>query len=201
MAWLVARLDECLDAAVGERGGDVDPARLSGEGLGEVLVGLLRVRRRVEGLAAVVAGRFAHGQEWSGDGARDAQAWLRAGTNEGLASVRAVGSGARVVGLFEGVETAWRDGGIGAGHVGVIDRVAGMFPRLVGHLQAAQAELVDLAREREPADFARALTGMCHRLDPLAAEEDARAQRKGYYLRASRILDGAGGCQILCVSG
>ena len=61
----------------------------------------------------------------------------------------------------------------------------------MGHLQAAQAELVDLAREREPADFARALTGMCHRLDPLAAEEDARAQRKGYYLRASRILDGA----------
>ena len=187
----MARLDECLDAAVGERGGDVDPARLSGEGLGEVLVGLLRVRRRVEGLAAVVAGRFAHGQEWSGDGARDAQGWLRGQGNEGLVSVRGVFTGARVSERFAGVAAAWQAGEVGAGHVGVIDRVAGMFPRLVGHLQAAQVELVDLAREREPADFARALTGMCHRLDPLAAEEDARAQRKGYYLRASRILDGA----------
>ena len=191
MAWLVARLDECLDAAVGERGGDVDPARLSGEGLGEVLVGLLRVRRRVEGLAAVVAGRFAHGQEWSGDGARDAQGWLRGQGNEGLVSVRGVFTGARVSERFAGVAAAWQAGEVGAGHVGVIDRVAGMFPRLVGHLQAAQAELVDLAREREPADFARALTGMCHRLDPLAAEEDARDRRRGYYFRASRILDGA----------
>ena len=191
LAWLVGRLGECLDEVVGERGGGVDVADLSGAGLGEVLVGLLRVRRRVEGLAAVVAGRFEHGPEWAGSGARDAQAWLRGQGNEGVVSVRGVFTGARISGGFPVVAGAWQAGDIGAAHVGVIDRVAGMFPRLVGHLQAAQVELVELAREREPADFARALTGMCHRLDPLAAEQDARDRRRGYFLRASRILDGA----------
>ena len=191
LAWLVGRLGECLDEVVGERGGGVDVADLSGAGLGEVLVGLLRVRRRVEGLAAVVAGRFEHGPEWAGSGARDAQAWLRGQGNEGVVSVRGVFTGARISGGFGVVAGAWQAGDIGAAHVGVIDRVAGMFPRLVGHLQAAQVELVELAREREPADFARALTGMCHRLDPLAAEQDARDRRRGYFLRASRILDGA----------
>ena len=105
--------DERLAGAVGVVGevltglGDVRGSELCSQGLGEVLVGLLRVRRQVEGLTAVVAGRFAHGQEWSGDGARDAQAWLRGQGNEGVVSVRGVFTGARVSERFAGVEAAW----------------------------------------------------------------------------------------------
>ena len=185
LAWARAALREAAEELA-----SLDPAELSEGALGEGLLDLLRVRRQLEGASAVVGDRFAHSSEWAADGARDAVAWVRGRTQEGFGSVRAVLATGRSGATFRLMGQALREGEVGVRHVAAVDAVARAFPRLVRHLQLAEAQVVDLARESEPAVFQRSLTALCHRLDPMAAAEDARAKEREFFLHASTMMDG-----------
>jgi len=74
--------------------------------------------------------------------------------------------------------------------VRVLGDVAQQFPRLRGHLIEAEAKVVDLAREAEPARFRRVLIALCHRLDPEGAREASRDRDRAFYFHASTLMDG-----------
>jgi hypothetical protein len=182
----VASLRQACDVLAG-----IDPAELSEAGLGDALLDLLTVRRQVEGAIAAVGHRFTHSTAWAADGARDATGWVRGRTQEGFGSARRVFATANECAVFDQMGDALRRGEISLKHVTALGDVARAFPRLQGHLKLAQPQIVALAAEREPAQFARSLTAMCHKLDPIAAQEDAKAKQREYYLRASTLMDGA----------
>ena len=169
----------------------LDPAELSEGSLGEVLLDLATVRRQIDGAMSVVADRFAHSSEWAADGARDAVGWVRGRTQDGFGPARALFATGHEVRVFDQMGDALRRGEVSAKHVTVLGEVARAFPRLQQHLVLAQAQIVDLAQEREPAVFRRQLTALCHRLDPAGAAEDAKGKEREYYLHASTLLDGA----------
>ena len=168
----------------------LDPADLTEGVLGDALLDLLRVRRQIDGTLAVLGGRFSHSSEWAADGARSAEAWMRGKTSEGFGAVRSVMATAQDVVTFPEVGEALRRGDLGVKHVQVLAGVAGDYPRLLTHLQAAQPEIVELARVSEPPQFRRYLTAMCLRLDPMAAAEDRRRRDREFYFRASVLMDG-----------
>ena len=170
---------------------ELDASELSEAQLGDALLDLLQVRRQVDGALAAVGHRFVHSGAWAADGARDATGWVRGRTQDGFGSARRVFTTAGECAVFDQMGAALRRGEISVKHVTVLGEVARAFPRLQGHLKLAQPQIVALAAEREPAAFARSLTAMCHRLDPIAAQEDTKAKERDYYLRASTLLDGA----------
>ena len=169
---------------------DIDPAELSEGALGESVAELMRFGRQLDGMAAAVAGRFAHSSEWAADGARDAIAWLRAQSSEGFGAARDLVTHAAGMASFPAMGAAMRSGDVSKGHMRVLSEVAGQYPRLLGHLQHAEPLVVDLAREAEPTRFRRALVGMCHRLDPDGARADSRDRDVAFYFRASTLMDG-----------
>lgn len=168
----------------------IDPAELSEGCLGESVADFMRIGRQLDGVAAAVAGRFAHSSEWAADGARDAIAWLRAQSSEGFGSARDLISNAAGMVSFPVMGAAMRSGEVSKGHMRVLAEVTRQHPRLMGHLQEAEPLVVDLAREAEPTRFRRALVAMCHRLDPDGAREDSRDRDDAFYFRASTLMDG-----------
>ena len=168
----------------------IDPAELSEGSLGECVAELMRFGRQLDGVAAGVAGRFAHSSEWAADGARDAIAWLRAQSSEGLGAARDLVTHAAAMGSFPAMGAAMRSGEVSKGHMRVLAEVTGQYPRLMGHLRQAEPLVVDLAREAEPTRFRRALVAMCHRLDPDGARADSRDRDAAFYFRASTLMDG-----------
>ena len=169
----------------------IDPADLSDAGLGDVLLDLLTVRRQVDGAIAAVGDRFAHSTEWAADGARDAVAWVQGRTQDGFGPARQVFVAGHEARVFEHMGQALRRGEVSRRHLSELVDVARAFPRLHNHLLLAQPQIVDLAREREPAAFRRQLMALCFRLDPHGAAEDAKGKEKEYYLHASTLMDGA----------
>jgi len=168
----------------------IDPAELSEGPLGECVAELMRFGRQLDGVAAGVAGRFAHSSEWAADGARDAIAWLRAQSSEGFGAARDLVAHAAAMGSFPAMGAAMRSGEVSKGHMRVLAEVTGQYPRLMGHLRQAEPLVVDLAREAEPTRFRRALVAMCHRLDPDGARADSRDRDAAFYFRASTLMDG-----------
>lgn len=169
---------------------DLNPAELTDAGLGEVLLDLLTVKRQVDGAVATVADRFAHGNAWAADGARDAIGWVRGRTQDGFGSARRVFTTGNEARVFEVMGDALRRGEVSVKHVNELGDAARKFPRLHRQLHCAQQQIVELARESEPGVFGKWLTALCHRLDPVAAREDERSRDKEFYLRASTVLDG-----------
>ena len=180
-----AAIREAADVLAG-----IDPAELSEGALGESVAELMRFGRQLDGMAAAVAGRFAHSSEWAADGARDAIAWLRAQSSEGFGAARDLVTHAAGMASFPAMGAAMRSGEVSKGHMRVLAEIAGQYPRLMGHLQQAEPLVVDLAREAEPTRFRRALVAMCHRLDPDGAREDSRDRDAAFYFRASTLMDG-----------
>ena len=168
----------------------IDPAELSEGCLGESVADFMRIGRQLDGVAAAVAGRFAHSSEWAADGARDATAWLRAQSSEGFGAARDVIHHAAGMASFPAMGASMRSGEVSKGHMRVLVEVTRQYPRLMRHLQEAEPLVVDLAREAEPTRFRRALVAMCHRLDPDGAREDSRDRDGDFYFRASTLMDG-----------
>ena len=185
LAWARATLREAADVLA-----SLDPSDLSEGSLGESLSDVLHVARQLDGTAAVLAGRFAHSSEWAADGARDATAWLRGQSSEGLGAARALISRSAAIIDFPDMGDELRAGGIGVNHVSILSDVARQFPRLKGHLQEAEAAIVELARVCEPFRFRRELMAMCYRVDPEGAREDAMDRDSEFHFRASTMLDG-----------
>lgn len=169
---------------------DIDVCELTAGSLGETVADLMRVRRQLEGSIAAIAGRFSSSGEWSSDGARDALAWLRDRGGEGFGAARQVLSTASESSQFPAMGQALRRGEISMRHVHMLGEVARRFPRLRTHLRDAEAHVVDLARACEPARFRRELHALCFRLDPRGARDDERDQDRGFYFRASTLMDG-----------
>lgn len=169
---------------------EIDASALSEGSLGQTLADFMRVRRQLDGTVGAIAGRFAHSSEWAADGARDAAGWLRAHSSDGFGPARdVVETGAEVM-AFPAMGEALRRGEIGLRHLRALRDVVRRFPRLRRHLQESESLVVDLARESEPTPFSRSLEAICHRLDPVAAQEDSRDREHEFFFRASTLLDG-----------
>ena len=185
LAVLRGGLREIADALA-----EIDASALSEGSLGQTLADFMRVRRQLDGTVGAIAGRFVNSSEWAADGARDATAWLRAQSTEGFGSARDVVETGAEVTAFPAMGEALRRGEIGLRHLRALRDVVRRFPRLRRHLQESEALVVDLAREAEPTPFSRSLEAICHRLDPVAAQEDSRDREREFFFRASTLLDG-----------
>ena len=185
LAVLRGGLREIADALA-----EIDASALSEGALGQTLADLMRVRRQLDGTVGAIAGRFVHSSEWAADGARDATGWLRAQSTEGFGAARDVVETSAEVTAFPAMGDALRRGEISVRHLRALRDVVRRFPRLRPHLQASESLVVDLARESEPTPFSRSLEAICHRLDPVAAQEDSRDREREFFFRASTVLDG-----------
>lgn len=185
LAGLRAELCAIADALA-----DIDVADLSEGSLGETVGDFMQVRRQLDGTVAALAGRFAGSSEWAADGSRDAVAWLRARGGEGFGAAREVMSTSAECAAFPAMGSALRLGSVSVRHVRLLGEVAAKFPRLRGHLRAAEQQIVDLARVCEPARFRRELIALCYGLDPDGAREDSADRDREFYFRASTLMDG-----------
>ena len=187
-AVLAAGLDQ-LQAALDVLA-SVDATALSGLGLGEASLALLQARRRVDATAAVVMGRFAHGHDWSADGARSPEAWIHGRVNDGFGIARRPREHARVTAQFPALTQAWRDGAVGAGHLEAVETLLRRYPALHSEIVAADVALTDIAREWEPRRFHDHMRALCHRLNAEAVTDADRRERTATRLHASITLDG-----------
>ena len=167
--------------------GEVDT--LAGS-LGEVLVELQRMRRRVDASAALVMERFAHGSDWAADGARSPEAWVQGRLNESYVVPRRTRLHGRVVVQFPRLAAAWSEGAVSAGHVEAVDSLMHRYPALRAELVAADEGVTALARECEPRRFLEHLRALCHRLNPEAVDRGERLEKATARLQASVTLDG-----------
>ena len=185
LAVLRGGLREIADALA-----EIDASALSEGSLGQTLADFMRVRRQLDGTVGAIAGRFVHSSEWAADGARDATAWLRAQSTEGFGSAREIVETGAEVATFPAMGDALRRGEISMRHLRALRDLVRRFPRLRRHLQESESLVVDLARECEPTPFSRSLEAICHRLDPVAAQQDSLDREREFFFRASTLLDG-----------
>ena len=109
---------------------------------------------------------------------------------EGFGAAREVMSTSAECAAFPAMGSALRFGSVSVRHVRLLGEVAAKFPRLRGHLQAAEEQIVGLAQVCEPARFRRELIALCYRLDPEGAREDSSDRDREFYFRASTLMDG-----------
>lgn len=158
--------------------------------MGDILLALHRVRRRIDATAALVMERFAHGSDWAADGARSPEAWVQGRLNESYAVPRRTRLHGRVAAQFPALAAAWHDGAVSAGHVEAVDSLMHRYPALRVELVAADEGVTALARECEPRRFLEHLRALCHRLNPEAVDRGERLEKSTARLQASVTLDG-----------
>ncbi|MFY9330079.1 MAG: DUF222 domain-containing protein, partial [Candidatus Nanopelagicales bacterium] len=98
----------------------VDPSDVPGDGLGEVIVGLMAQARRLAAMTSVMAARFASSGAWAGDGARSAEAWVSSRVNEHHRTARRIADVGRSLAEFPVMGAALTDGLVGVEHMRVL---------------------------------------------------------------------------------
>ena len=169
----------------------VDPSDLPGDGLGEVIVGLMAQARRLAAVTSVMAARFASSGAWASDGARSAEAWVSSRVNEHHRTARRIADVGRSLAAFPIMGAALAEGVVGVDHVRVLADAHRKYPRLRPVLTDTEAHIVDLATHADPGRFSRELLALCHRLDPAAVDADDHDRQSDYHLHASTTLHGA----------
>lgn len=183
LAHALARAEEAAAALA-----DIPMDAVMGVGLGEELVRLRSVTRRLEAASAALAQRFASSYEWQSDGAPNAQRWLYDSGNDSWQGTRSVMERGSIVGDFPCVAGAWRRGEISAQHVDALGRIRRRYSALGDDLRAVDEAIAMVATRCEPREFYQRLRQMCHRANPEAVDERDREQRTG--LHVSTLLDG-----------
>ena len=151
---------------------------------------VLRVRRRVDALAARTSAAYATSGDWSFDGARSAKALL-AGRR-----VESVGVDGRLLktGAFLASHPAYAAaasaGACSLEHIAAVDAAYANYPRLRGALDAAESIILDWAATSQPSHFKSLLQDLRHRLDPDAVDDADAKKRREVFLDAVTTVDG-----------
>lgn len=161
---------------------------LHGAGLGDLLVRLRGVQRRLDAAGSALSTRFAASSEWDLLGARNAVSWLHGQANDPWSSSRSLFDRGAAVQEFPHVARAWRSGEIGAQHVDALAKLVRRFPRLNGDLVAVDEAIATVASACEPREFYQRLRQLCHQIDPGALEDGREGRGTGLYV--SMLLDG-----------
>lgn len=179
------QIEAGLDALAG-----IDPSELEPSVLGGFLLKLIEQSRRVGGVQAAVADRFASSGVWADDGARAAHAWVTAHTNESYRRVISALITGTAMREHPEMGAAVTEGNVTARHVDILAEHARKYPTVRGHLEANAEVIVEIATLMPAKEFAEHLTAWCHALDPAAVERDERKRDAEAYLHLSRIGDG-----------
>jgi hypothetical protein len=167
---------------------DIRLESVVGLGLGDVLVRLRTVQRRVEATSSALGRAFADSYEWQGDGARNAAAWLYGARNDSWSDTRSLIERGAVMKEFPVTAEAWRRGAITGLHIDAIARLRRRYPGLQESLSAVDEAISVVAMKCEPREFHQRLKQLCHRVDPDAMDE--RERTRTISLHVSTMLDG-----------
>lgn len=167
---------------------DVPIHEAHGPGIGDLLLRLRGVQRRLDAAGSVMTQRFADSPEWEMDGARNAVSWLHGRGHDSLSESRRTLERGALVRDFPSVAEAWRSGEISGAHIDAIARLHRRYPRLHDALVAVDDAIAIVARECEPHNFFQRLRQLCHRMDPDAIDE--RDRQRATALHVSTLLDG-----------
>lgn len=176
-----------LEWAVGVLAG-VRVGEVGGVPVGEALVRVRGVQRRVDAVSSVLGQRFAEVGVAGRSGVVSPVMWVFAQGSESWAQTRGVFMRGRVVSRFPGVGRAWVRGEISGGHVDVVGRMHTRMPRLRGVLEGADEAIAALAVASDPRVFAQHLRRVCFEAAPGVLEGYDQAHHTG--LHVSTMLDG-----------
>lgn len=167
---------------------DVAIESVMGVGLGELLVRLRAVQRRVDATSSALSTVFAHSSEWLDDGARSPAAWLAGQGNDSWSGTRTLVDRGAVMQSFPVTAAAWRQGEISGLHIDAIARILHRYAALRDSLSSVDEAISVVAVQCEPREFYQRLRQLCHRVDPDALDEQDRRRAVG--LHVSTMLDG-----------
>jgi hypothetical protein len=178
-----------LDRALGVLS-SIDVTEVDADVLGESVVTLLSVSRRVAGVQAAAADRFSTSGAWADSGARNARSWVGAQVNESATRIGAVITAGAQLRAHPVMAAAVARGDVSLGHLGVLAAAVKDYPGLRGALEGMAEQIVELARLVPPGRFAAELTAICHALDPAAVTRDERRRDSEAYVHLSPIGHG-----------
>jgi hypothetical protein len=151
---------------------------------------VLRVRRRVDALAARTSSAYSASGDWSFDGARSAKALLAGRRVESAGVVGRLLKTGAFLASHPGYAEAASAGACSLDHISAVDAAYANYPRLRGALDAAEVIILDWAATRPPSHFKSLLQDLCHRLDPDAVDEADAKKRREVFLDAVTTFDG-----------
>jgi hypothetical protein len=150
---------------------------------------VLRIRRRVDALAARTSAAYSSSGDWSVDGARSAKALLAGRRVESVGVVGRLKSGAFLASHPAYAEAA-SAGVCSLDHVLSVDAAYAAYPRLRGALDAAESHILNWAATCQPSHFKALLNDLCHRLDPDAVDDADGKKRREVFLDAVSTFEG-----------
>ena len=166
----------------------LDPAQLSEFGLGDQVLRLMRLRRRIDAVTASVSNRYVHTNEAYAHGVKRPADWVAHKSRTTRGEVRSqLRRSAFLDQNFPTVQTAWAAGTLSAGHVDALGRVWRRFPSLRSLLQESVEQVITIGAACDPDTFATYLVTLCHRHDPAAVTDDESAQEKETFLNVSTL--------------
>ena len=200
----VAMIEEHLEALAG-----VPDVELTSDSAFDATASVLRVRRRVDALAARTSAAYATSGDWGIDGARSAKALLVGRKVESFGVVGRLLRAGAFMSAHPGYGSAAMAGACTLDHLIAVDAAYANYPRLRGALDAAESHILSWATTSAPAHFKALLADLCHRLDPDAVDEaDAKKRRETFldavttfegYVNVSGFLDPETGQQLIAM--
>jgi len=200
----LAALEAELDALA-----TVPNAELMSGSAFEATTTVLRIRRRVDALAARTSAAYATSGDWGLDGARSPKALLIGRKVESFGVVGRLLRAGAFMAAHPGYASAATAGECTLDHLIAVDAAYADYPRLRGALDAAESHILSWAATSAPAHFKALLADLCHRLDPDAVDEaDAKKRRETFldavttfegYVNVSGFLDPETGQQLIAM--
>jgi hypothetical protein len=151
---------------------------------------VLRVRRRVDALAARTSAAYSTSGDWSFDGARSAKALLAGRRVESVGVVGRLLKTGAFLSSHPAYATAASAGACSLDHIAAVDAAYANYPRLRGALDAAESVILEWAATQQPSHFKALLQDLCHRLDPDAVDDADGKKRREVCLDAVTTFDG-----------
>jgi hypothetical protein len=181
----VAMIEEHLEALA-----SVPDVELTSGSAFDATASVLRVRRRVEALAARTSAAYATSGDWGLDGARSAKALLVGRKVESFGVVGRLLRAGAFMAAHPGYASAAMAGVCTLDHLIAVDTAYANYPRLRGALDAAESHILSWAATSAPAHFKALVADLCHRLDPDAVDEADAKKRREIFLDAVTTFEG-----------
>ncbi len=161
------------------------------DAIADTLLSLVAVERRITALKGAVAARVSGGNAFVEAGFRNGASWVRSRTNESLASARRIFEHGEWMLAVPLMGAAWNQGLVSLAHVRALVESHDRFPRVSAALTHCESELVEIAKELDPATFSRVLLAKLCEIDPEAMDDaESKRRRRDVGLHVSATIDG-----------
>ena len=161
------------------------------DAIADTLLSLVAVERRITALKGAVAARVSGGNAFAEAGFRNGASWVRSRTNESLAGARRIFEHGEWMLAVPLMGAAWRQGLVSLVHVRTLVESHDRFPRVSAALTHCEPELVEIAKELDPATFSRVLLAKLCEIDPEAMDDaESKRRRRDVGLHVSATIDG-----------